>query len=55
MLLTYGDATKTVHDADGGYLSGLPLRRLHLVIVRIVVGEERLRDCADVVDIWQGC
>ena len=50
-IRTYGDASETVHDADRRYLGRLPLHRLHLVVVGVIVGEERLRDRADVVDI----
>lgn len=48
---TYDDTPETVHDADGRYLRGLPLRGLDLIVVRIVVREQRLRDGADVVDV----
>ena len=51
-MLTYGDATKTVHDADGGDLGGLPLGRGDLVVVLVITRKERLRDGADVVDIY---
>lgn len=48
---TYDDTPETIHDADGRYLRGLPLRRLDLIVVRIVVREQRLGDGADVVDV----
>ena len=50
-MQTYGDASQAVHDADRRHLGGLPLHRLHLVVVGVVVCEERLRNRADVVDI----
>ncbi len=51
MAPTYNDTSETVHDAEGGNLSGLPDKSVIYVICGVIMSEKRLRHGSDIVDI----